>query len=107
MIDNAMHDTIITHDTCARRNMHDAMYDTHAHARCVYGAWRLQLRQQEQCDDVVEHGSGDDELAGGRVEHLGLLEDVERDAHRGGRQRAAHGERRLGEGVRCTRRWSK
>jgi len=83
------------------------MYDTHAHARCVYGAWRLQLRQQEQCDDVVEHGSGDDELAGGRVEHLGLLEDVERDAHRGGRQRAAHGERRLGEGVRCTRRWSK
>ena len=51
--------------------MHDAMYDTHAHARCVYGAWRLQLRQQEQCDDVVEHGSGDDELAGGRAEFLG------------------------------------
>ena len=105
---DATHDTTLcthTRRVHARYNVR-LLYDAHARARrvgCVHGAWRLQLREQKQCDDVVEHGGGDDELAGGRVEHLGLLEDVERDTHRCGRQRAAHGECRLGEGVRCAR----
>ena len=43
----------------------------------------LELREQDQSDHVVKDRRCDDQLAGGRVQHLASFENVQRDPHRG------------------------